>query len=318
MPIIKFDPARLITTLNKTGVQESNASLYQLLYQMIGAINKINIDGAAASSLFGNSGLNSESGTNTYSGPVMIVGQDGEDGQDGVPGIRGIDGIVGINGATGVAGPSGDIVTWNSDGDDGYDGFNIPNPGPVGSPGVAGGLGVSLLPIDGEDGEDGFSVLGFAASGVSGSDWDFTIVKQVDQTVATSVQTNDDELFFDVTDGDVWIMELAAVYGSSGTTIDFDFDAVFPTANGEFIRLGIASSDAVSVSATRINSGTSLGILSCGGRSTITAKEVMRLRINMTFFATGTFQVQFSTTAGSGSCAMYAGSFLRARKLYPI
>ncbi len=49
MSIIAFDPARLLTQLNKTGLQNEDNTLYQFLKQLIAAVNLININGTSGS-----------------------------------------------------------------------------------------------------------------------------------------------------------------------------------------------------------------------------------------------------------------------------
>lgn len=137
-----MDPARLYTQLLNTGLQNKDNPLYQLIYQLIGALVKLNSDSKAFSSSGGSTSINE----------TILQGLFGEPGIDGqssfIPGPqgnRGNDGntIIGLDGADGLdaliipgpMGPLGPVGIMGPSGIDGIDGDTIIIPGPMGPAG---------------------------------------------------------------------------------------------------------------------------------------------------------------------------------------
>lgn len=161
-----FDTSRLYSTLLTSRLQQDNPALYQVIYQLIGAIF------SAQQSITALGGVvNNNSSTTNIQQIVQILG--GGDGGDAgeslvVPGPQGIQGNTGATGATGPSGLIGGIIA-----EDGIDGIDaLPIIGPQGNPGTTGAqgpLGVSLFPLDGEDGETGYIQLQPTGGGSSTS-----------------------------------------------------------------------------------------------------------------------------------------------------
>lgn len=99
MPNFGFDPARLYSQLQITGLAVKDNPLWQLLFQMIGAMNKIRseLNAGAASGGGGSSSVVNNTIFNAFMSDVLgsNIGQDGEIGP---PGLKGIDGEDGLNG----------------------------------------------------------------------------------------------------------------------------------------------------------------------------------------------------------------------------
>jgi hypothetical protein len=162
-----MDPSRLYTQLLNTGLQNKDNPLYQLIYQLIGALVKLNSDASSSGS--------SSSGS-TVINPMTVLGLIGVAGNDGessfIPGpqgnrgadgnaIIGLDGQDGLDGVTipGMQGPCGPMGIMGPSGVDGIDGDTIVIPGPTGATGATGpagssGTGGGNPGIDGNDGID--------------------------------------------------------------------------------------------------------------------------------------------------------------------
>jgi hypothetical protein len=149
-----FDPARLYSLLLRTGLQNKDNALYQLLHDLIKNLSTLNTST--------NTIISSGSGGLTV-GPrgltgAVIFGEDGIDGTDGI-GIPGAAGAAGIQGTSGVSG----YTIFGEDGIDGIDG----NPGIPGTAGTAGTPGIQGYTIFGEDGTDGMDGV-FGIQGATG------------------------------------------------------------------------------------------------------------------------------------------------------
>jgi hypothetical protein len=146
---------KLKSTLLKSGIQQENQPLYQVINQLLDAVIAFaegDIDISAISGGGGGGGA-----TTTITGGIPgIDGEAGADGEIGPPGQRGIDGAAGTTGAQGPIGPPG------LQGEEGPEGDFFPIPGPIGAQGPTGSQGIQGLQgppgfdgIDGIDGIDG-------------------------------------------------------------------------------------------------------------------------------------------------------------------
>jgi Collagen triple helix repeat (20 copies) len=102
-----YDPTRLYSALLNTGLQQKNNPLYQVIYDLIGAV----------------AGINKQANTTASGGNP---GPQGIQGKMGLPGVDGIDGedapvIQGATGATGSQGSQGFQGIPGLDGSDGDD-----------------------------------------------------------------------------------------------------------------------------------------------------------------------------------------------------
>jgi hypothetical protein len=141
-----MDPARLYTQLLNTGLQNKDNPLYQLIYQLIGALVKLNSDASSSgSSSSGSTVIN----PTTVLGLIGVADNDGESSFiPGPQGNRGNDGntIIGLDGADGLdapiipgpMGPFGPMGIMGPSGIDGIDGDTIIIPGPIGPMGQSG------------------------------------------------------------------------------------------------------------------------------------------------------------------------------------
>ncbi len=91
----EFQQDRLYSALLNTGLQTKDTPLYQVIYQLIGAINTLGKGITGGSSGGGGSTTIIVQGTQ---GPMGQPGQDGLDGSDGFPGVPGPAGSAGSNG----------------------------------------------------------------------------------------------------------------------------------------------------------------------------------------------------------------------------
>src|ERR1700686_1982902 len=132
---MSFDPSRLFTILNNTGLQIKDPPLYQFLKSLITTLSNLNTQTNAISS-----GGSSVVITNQQILQGLIDGLDGEDGAV-IPGPRGLVGDRGLS----------------IQGLDGLDGEDAPIiPGPQGIQGVQGNTGSNgAIGIPGQDGADG-------------------------------------------------------------------------------------------------------------------------------------------------------------------
>lgn len=304
MTLIEFDPARLIVQLNNTGLQNRDNPLYQFLYQLIGAVNKIN------NATISSSGSSSGGGGTSIASSIGIPGQDGNDGDSGFP----VPGPAGINGATGAQGPQG-VTLLAEDGADGYDGFNIPNPGPAGATGAQGPLGVSILPMDGENGEDGLSIQGPAGPS-TGDGWT-TVYKSGDTSRNNNTVAADPDLTFAVLANSTYVMELVAFF-TGDTASDFRYAMDGPAApshvtNASYVINPNTTTGTFAVLESLPGTGSPTSVACATGQDGI-------LHIFVTF-ANGANAGNVSlawaqnTTQAAENAKVYAGSYLRYRKV---
>ena len=152
---MSFDPSRLYTTLQTTGLQNKDNALYQLLYQLIGALAKVTGD---VTTVINNGGGSSTVNLTEYK-QFLVLGGDGDGGGgDGLP-IPGPKGEDGISNVPGPMGPMGAII-FADKGEDGD--IYPPQPGPQGNPGPTGAqgpIGPVIFGADGSDGIDGIIQL---------------------------------------------------------------------------------------------------------------------------------------------------------------
>jgi hypothetical protein len=148
-----MDPSRLYTQLLNTGLQNKDNPLYQLIYQLIGALVKLNSDASSSGSFSSGSTIINPT---TVLGLIGVAGNDGESsfipgpqGNRGADGnaIIGLDGQDGLDGITipGMQGPCGPMGIMGPFGVDGIDGDTIVIPGPTGATGPAGANGLSSV-----------------------------------------------------------------------------------------------------------------------------------------------------------------------------
>jgi len=148
---------RLKVTLLKSGLQQKDNPLYQVIDTLIDYVRKFQQN--TSSQLEENiSSINLQNFPIIQNIPGMD-GNEGEQGEQGIPGTIGRDGVAGIAGGIGSIGPPG------IDGEDGIDGEMGPV-GPMGGSGPTGSVGPSGMTgppgidgIDGADGTDGIDGL---------------------------------------------------------------------------------------------------------------------------------------------------------------
>jgi hypothetical protein len=87
-----FDPSRLLTQLQNTGLQNKDFQLFQLLSQMIRVLGSLSSGSGSGSGGGGGGGT-----INNITQIIGLMGEEGPSGEDGPPGT-GKDGIDGANG----------------------------------------------------------------------------------------------------------------------------------------------------------------------------------------------------------------------------
>lgn len=172
--------AILLGQLNQTALQQTNPPLYQILKNLIAAINVINNISSSGVSPVGPIGPAGPAGKDGI--PAFILGGDsgGGSSDDVLPGPPGINGI---NGTTGAQGPVGGIIIDTETIEDfimttiGQQG----NPGPTGSQGPVGalwpledGLDADYIAIPGpagRNGTDGAGALSSVLINITDAEW---------------------------------------------------------------------------------------------------------------------------------------------------
>lgn len=116
-----IDLKRLQSKLVRSGIQQTNTPLYEVINAMLGAITEFQKDITSQVAA-----VTPPPGTSTVSGSgsrtILILSQDGESGEDGTPGNMGRDGLPGPAGSIGPMGPSGGVP--GTDGMPGIDGID--------------------------------------------------------------------------------------------------------------------------------------------------------------------------------------------------
>lgn len=177
---MSFDTGRLYSQLNTSGLQQKNQALYQVIYQLIGALTSV------VTTVNNINGIITPSGDTIINNIINLIGGDGDGGGDDsgiVPGPQGIQGIPGVSNIPGPQGPIG------YSGEDGEDGNQFPpiigpqgNPGPTGSQGP---IGPVIAGLDGQDGDSAFIVLATTSSGGSSNLSAATVTTQENQASNT-------------------------------------------------------------------------------------------------------------------------------------
>lgn len=150
-----FDTKRLYATLLTSGLQQKDPALYQVIYQLIGALTSLTATVTTSASLAPGS-----AGSNIISNIFQLLDGSNSGDSDGnnliIPGERGSTGAAGTQGIQGYQGNVGPT------GDDGADADLLLIPGPVGLTGDQGIQGIQGIDgnngvqgIDGTDGIDG-------------------------------------------------------------------------------------------------------------------------------------------------------------------
>lgn len=155
--LTKTDISRLLGQLNQTDLTLTNQPLYQVIKELINALDAINIAAGSISS----SSTSTVCKCNT---PGLLISDGGDnDTPSYIPGPKGDNGAAGPAGNSGI---SGFMVA-----EDGIDGLEFYIPGPKGDTGLTGASGIPSLMIaqDGVDGFDSFIPGPAGANGSSGS-----------------------------------------------------------------------------------------------------------------------------------------------------
>lgn len=153
---MSFDTKRLYQALLNTGLQNKDNPLYQVIYQLIGALT------AAQTTI--NTLVSSSSSTTNNTSQINNIYQifgsdDGGGDADIIPGSKG---DTGLTGATGATGPEGVMAYYGLDGEDGE---TYPSQqGPQGNPGTTGSTGGTGASIPYDEIIEEFNIMQLVSS----------------------------------------------------------------------------------------------------------------------------------------------------------
>lgn len=218
-PLTKTNISRLLGQLNQTDLTLTNQPLYQVIKELINALDAINVAAGSISS----SSTSTVCKCNT---PGLLINDGGDnDTPSYIPGPKG------DTGATGPAGNSG--ISGFMVAEDGIDGLECYIQGPKGDIGLTGNSGIPSLMVaeDGVDGLDSF-IPGPPGANGSGGSLTWTLI-----TTSTPTGVNHVDFTGLAAYAEIRVLVRLMTYGSGDTTalqVSTDNGATFLSAATDY------------------------------------------------------------------------------------